>query len=69
MARKPDDAPVTWGELRKVYAKLDGRIGEAFEAITAASDTQSGFWDEHEDKINRLTRAQRRHLREGHEED
>lgn len=57
---KPDDAPVTWGELRKVYKRLDARIGEAFEAIASGDDRQAEFWDEHEDKINRLTRGQNR---------
>ena len=54
---KPDDAPVTWGEMRKIYKRLDTRISEAFEAIATGDDNQAEFWNEHEDKINRLTRA------------
>lgn len=65
---RPDDAPVTWGELRRVVRKLrkefDERLGEAFEAISSGDQTQSEFWDEHEDKIARNHRALRRLARE-----
>ena len=54
---KPDDAPVTWGEMRKIYKRLDNRISECFEAIAAGDGAQAEFWDEHEEKINRLSRA------------
>lgn len=54
---KPDDAPVTWGELRRVYKKLDTRISECFEALATGDSEQAEFWNEHEDKIARLTRA------------
>lgn len=56
MAKHDDDEVVTWGQLRKIVKRLDARIGEAFEAIAAGDENQAGFWDEHEDKINRLRR-------------
>lgn len=55
--RHQDSDPVTWGDLRRAYKKLDERISEAFEAIAEGDSAQSSFWDEHEDKINRLQRA------------
>lgn len=57
MPRQPDSAPVTWGDLRWAYKKLDARIDEAFDAIHTGDDAQKEFWDEHEEKLNRNTRS------------
>jgi hypothetical protein len=59
--RHEDDEPVTWGDLRRIYKKLDTRISEAYEAIAAGDQIQSDFWDEHEEKLNRLLRRMNRH--------
>jgi hypothetical protein len=57
---KADNEPVTWGEMRRIYKKLDARIDEAFAAAAAVDDKQAGFWDEHEDKISRQRRGMTR---------
>lgn len=56
MAR-PDDSPATWGDVKRIYRKLDARIDECFDAVSALDNKQSEFWDEHEDKLGRLNRA------------
>jgi len=58
---RDDDSVVTWGEFKKFYRKLDGRISEAFEAIATGDETQGEFWNEHENKIQRHQRALKRH--------
>lgn len=55
--RQPDEAPVTWGDLRRVYKKLDARIDECFDAVSALDNKQAEFWDEHEQKLLRINRA------------
>lgn len=57
MAPRADDSPVTWGDLKRVYRKLDARIDEAFDAVNALDNKQAEFWDEHEDKLGRLNRS------------
>jgi len=59
-SRHADTDPVTWGDLRRVYKKLDVRINEAFEAITKGDDTQAEFWNEHEELLGRVRRAHNR---------
>lgn len=58
---KANDELVTWGELRHVYKKLDRRVTDIFVAVNDLDDKQAGFWDEHEDKIQRHQRALKRH--------
>jgi hypothetical protein len=60
VGRRPDDDPVTMGDLRKVMTslrKVNERVSECFEAITTGDDAQAAFWDEHEEKLNRLRRS------------
>ena len=52
--------PVTWGDLRMLFKKLDSRIDECFDTISSGDAAQSEFWSEHEDKLSRQGRAIRR---------
>jgi len=59
-ARHADSDPVSWADLRKVVRairKVDQRVSECFEAVTAGDDAQAEFWNEHQDKIERLRRS------------
>jgi hypothetical protein len=61
--RHGDEEAVTWADYRRLLRRvreLETRLGEAFEAVTTGDDAQAAFWDEHEDKINRMRRAQNR---------
>lgn len=55
-----DDRAATLGQLKKVYKKLDSRIDEAFDAISEGDGVQAEFWNEHEDKLERLRRRMNR---------
>lgn len=58
---RPDNDPVTWGDLKRIYKKLQEQLdelrSEAFAAINQGDQTQADFWNEHEEKIARLTRG------------
>ena len=58
--KRADDSPATWGDIKLIYKRLNDRISDAFEAIAKGDDDQTTFWNEHEDKIGRQTRALRR---------
>lgn len=64
MARQPDEAPVTWGDLRRVMKahnkKQEEAFGEVYEAIATGDSVQSDFWNEHEEKLDRERRAIKR---------
>jgi len=58
--KRADDSPATWGDIKRIYKLLNERISDSFEEISKVDDKQAGFWDEHEEKINRHQRAIRR---------
>jgi len=49
-----------WKMVKGELKKLDDRITECYSDMAAADDVQSGFWNEHEEKIARLNRSLRR---------
>lgn len=55
-----DDLPVTRKQMKVLYKRLNDRIDECFDEMHKGDDEQAAFWDEHENKIERLTRALRR---------
>lgn len=67
--RHEDTDLVTWGDLRKVFKRLDSRVDEAFDHATKLVDGQIEFWNEHEEKLERLRRAVKRMEDHVHEDD
>lgn len=63
MAKHRDSDPVTWGDFRKIVKHvraLETGLADAFEAITKGDGDQAEFWNEHEEKLERLRRSQNR---------
>lgn len=63
MAKHKDGEPVTWGDFRKVVKRLlalEALVDDAFTAIAEGDANQAEFWNEHEEKLERLNRSLRR---------